>query len=472
MSGKAAHQAAISAPWARFVSNGGVPPPPDEPRRSAPVPQGRTRRLLHLGRAVGELAAGAAAEGVARLARGESLALSQLMLTPGNARRLAARLSALRGAAMKAGQLMSMDGKGVLPPHFAELLGGLRDSAHRMPATQLVEVLEHEYGRGWDKRFLRLSFEPIAAASIGQVHRAVTHEGRALALKIQYPGVRQSIDSDVANLGLLARTPGLVPPAIDVAPLLARVRTQLHRETDYATEAQAQRAYRERLGEDPVFWVPAVVPEHCTARILATEWAPGLPVDRLGDAPRPGQPGLAQAQRDHIAHALAQLTVREFFEMGLVQTDPNFANYLYDASTGRIALLDFGATEAVDPLRREQLREIGRGLRDGDRARVTAAALAVGFIAAQDPPAQAQAIIDLMHLAGEPLRHRGPYDFGASDLFNRSYASGRDQYLGEGFARTPPPDLLFLQRKFAGSFMLCARLQARVDVQALFAPHL
>jgi hypothetical protein len=307
------------------------------------------------------------------------------MLTPGNARRLAARLSAMRGAAMKAGQLMSMDGKGVLPPHFAELLGGLRDSAHHMPATQLVEVLTREYGSGWDKRFKRLSFEPIAAASIGQVHRAQTHEGRVLALKIQYPGVRQSIDSDVANLGLLARTPGLVPAAIDVAPLLARVREQLHRETDYRAEADALTEYRARLGEDPVLWVPAVVTEHCTEHILATEFAPGVPVDRLGDAAQPGQPELAQDQRDRVAHALASLTVREFFEMGLVQTDPNFANYLYDASTGRIALLDFGATEAVVPLRREQLREIGRGLRDGDRARVTAAALDIGFIAGARP---------------------------------------------------------------------------------------
>ncbi len=455
-----------------FVSNRGVPPPPPEARRTAPVPQGRTRRLLHLGRAVGELAAGAAAEGVSRLARGESLALSQLMLTPGNARRLAERLSQMRGAVMKAGQLMSMDGKGVLPPHFAELLGGLRDRAHHMPATQLAELLEREYGPSWNKRFRRFSFEPVAAASIGQVHRAETHEGAVLALKIQYPGVRQSIDSDVANLGLLARTPGLVPAAIDVVPLLARVREQLHRETDYRAEAQAVSAYRVRLGEDPVLWVPQVVEAHCTDHILATEFAPGEPVDRLGDLARPGRPELPQDQRDGIAHALASLTVREFFEMGLVQTDPNFANYLYDANTGRMALLDFGATEAVVPLRREQLREIGRGLRDGDRARVTAAALAIGFIAAQDPPAQSQAIIDLMEMAGEPLRHRGPYDFGASDLFSRTYASGRDQYLGEGFARTPPPDLLFLQRKFAGSFMLCARLRARVDVQALFAPHL
>lgn len=419
-----------------------------------------------MGRAVGELAAGAAAEGLARLARGDNLALNQLMLTPGNARRLAERLSAMRGAVMKVGQLMSMDGKGVLPPAFAELLGGLRDGAHHMPATQLTEVLAQEYGSDWHRRFRRFSFDPVAAASIGQVHRAETHEGRVLALKIQYPGVRRSIDSDVANLALLARTPGLVPPGLDVAPLLERVRQQLHQETDYRAEARHAAAYRALLGEDPVLMVPALAEEHCTEHILATDFVAGVPVDRLAGA------GWPQAQRDHVALALARLSVREFFDMRLVQTDPNFGNYLYDAASGRVALLDFGATEPVDDLRVEQLRELGRGLRDGDPARVRAAAMAVGFVAEQDPPAQTQALLDMMWLAGEPLRQPGVYDFGASDLFARVFDQGRAQYLGEGYARTPPPDLLFLQRKFVGSFMLASRLQARFDVGALFDDRL
>ena len=159
--------------------------PSDIPNRTAAVPQGRTRRLVHLGLAVSEMAAGAALEGASRLARGEALTPGTLLLTPGNARRLAERLSTLRGAAMKLGQLMSMDGQGVLPPAFADLLAGLRERAHIMPATQLVEVLEAEYGEGWDRRFRRFSFQPIASASIGQVHRAETHTGRLLAIKLQ-----------------------------------------------------------------------------------------------------------------------------------------------------------------------------------------------------------------------------------------------------------------------------------------------
>ncbi len=437
-----------------------------KPTRTAPVPQGRTRRFLHMGRAVGEMAAGAAAESMARLARGENLALSQLMLTPGNARRLAERLSTMRGAVMKVGQLMSMDGKGVLPPAFADLLGSLRDRAHHMPATQLAEVLEREYGADWHRRFRRFSFEPVAAASIGQVHRAETHDGQVLALKIQYPGVRQSIDSDVANLALLARTPGLVPTGLQVAPLLERVRQQLHHETDYRAEARHATAYRALLGDDPVLHVPAVAQAHCTDHILATEFVAGIAVDRLAQSSQP------QAWRDHVALALARLSVRELFDMRLVQTDPNFGNYLFDAATGRVALLDFGATEAVAPARVEQLRELGRGLRAGDAARIRAAALAVGFIAEQDAPAQTQAVLDMMWLAGEPLRQHGVYDFGTSELFARVFDQGRAQMLGEGYARTPPPDLLFLQRKFVGTFLLCSRLQARLDVGALFGGHL
>ncbi len=410
------------------------------------------------------MAAGAAAEGLSRLARGERPDLSQLVLTPANARRLAERLSRMRGAVMKVGQLMSMDGHGVLPPAFAELLGTLRDQAHVMPATQLVEVLEREYGAGWDKRFRRFSFAPIAAASIGQVHRAETHDGRVLALKIQYPGVRQSIDSDVANLALLARTPGLVPAGLDTAPMLERVRAQLRRETDYRAEALAVTGYRERLGDDPVLMVPAVDAEHSTDHILATEFAPGVPVERLAQGP--------QAQRDRVAEALVRLSVREFFDMRLVQTDPNFANYLYDAASGRIALLDFGATDEVEPGRLDTLREVGRALRAGDPRWLTDAACAAGFIGADDPPAQSQGVVDLMMTSGEPLRHPGPYDFGASDLAARVYAQGRDQFLGHGFSRTPPPDMLFLQRKFVGSYMLCTRLRARVDVAAAFDAYL
>ncbi len=417
---------------------------------------------------MGELALSSASLGVSRWAKGDKPDLSQLLLTPANARRLAERLSAMRGAVMKVGQLMSMDSasQGVLPAEFSALLAGLRNSAHTMPAAQLTAVLRREYGARWQSRFHSLDLVPIAAASIGQVHRAHTHDGQTLALKIQYPGVSDSIDSDMANLAMLARLPGLVPARMDMAPLLARVREQLKHEADYRAEARATTLYRTRLGADPDLWVPAVVPEHCTPHIVATEFAPGVPVDQWAAEHAP------QAQRDRVAAALVRLAVREFFEMGLVQTDPNFGNYLFDAGTGKVALLDFGAAEKVLPARARQLTELSRAMRDGDATRLATAASRAGFISPEDPASQSDAVVQMLLAAGEPLRHAGPYDFGKSDLFGRLFTQGRAQFFGDGFARTPPPDLLFLQRKFVGTFLLCVRLRAKVDLALAFSPHL
>ena len=447
------------------------PSPPPEPAtskapRSAVVPQGRKQRLLQLGLAVGEMAASAAANGLQAWARGQRPSLSQLMLSPDNASRLAERLSQMRGAAMKLGQLMSMDGDAALPPQFAALLGGLRDQAHAMPPEQLAALLAEQYGADWRQRFRHLSLQPMAAASIGQVHRAETHTGQVLALKIQYPGVRASIDSDVDNLALLARTPGLLPAGLDITALLARVRAQLHQETDYAAEARAASLYRRRLGRDPLLSVPSVRRAHCTALILATDFAPGMPVDQLVKL------GLSQALRDRVATALCRLVMRELFVLRLVQTDPNFGNYLYDNPSGRVWLLDFGATEAVDPARAEQLRSLASALRDDDPLRLRAAARQLGYVTESDPPAQAEGVLAMLQLAGEPFRHRGPYDFAASGLSKRAFERVRDQFFGDGFARTPPPDLVFVQRKIVGTFLMCARLQARVDVGAVFSEPL
>jgi aarF domain-containing kinase len=437
-----------------------------DPKRHAPVPVGRWARSLHLARLAGEVAAGTLAASVTQLARGEKPTLPTTLLTPDNAQRLVARLSQMRGAVMKLGQLLSMDGDGVLPSHFSQLLSALRHQAHTMPATQLADVLAHAYGPDWHRRFRRFSFAPVAAASIGQVHRAETHEGEVLALKIQYPGVRASIDSDVANLSLLLKTPGLVPAGLDLKDILSRLREQLHAEADYAAEARHLNTYRALLGEQSDFTVPRVHSAHCTEQILAMDFLAGTPLDELM------RPGVPQVQRDRVALALCRLAVREFFDMRLVQTDPNFGNYLFDADTGRVALLDFGATEVVSAQRVEQLRELGRALRQADRPRATAAAVDTGLIGPQDSAAQAQGLMDLLMLIGQPLQAQGLYDFRASTLVNQAFVQGQAQALGDGFGSAPPADLLFLQRKFAGTFMLCARLGARLDMQAVFGDAL
>jgi len=434
--------------------------------RHASVPQSRISRSLHLGRLAGELLAGAVATSAGQLARGQRPSWAGSLLTPGNAHRLTERLAQMRGAVMKVGQLLSMDGQGVLPPPFSDLLARLRDQAYAMPATQLAEVLERAYGADWHRRFKHFSFAPIAAASIGQVHRAETHEGEVLALKVQYPGVRASIDSDVANLALLLRMPGLTPPGVALDDMLTQLRTQLYTETDYVAEARAATAYRERLGETPDLFVPRVHAAHSTAHILAMDFAPGQPVASLM------QPGVPQAQRDRVAAALCRLAVKEFFDMRLVQTDPNFGNYLFDAASGRIGLLDFGAAQEVGPDRVGQVRELGRALRQANPQRTHQAALAAGLVHASDTPAQQAGVVQLLLAVGEPLRAPGLYDFGASTLVREVFAQGQAQFFETGPGQPPPADMLLLQRKFAGTFMLCANLGAKLDVGELFSEAL
>jgi len=427
--------------------------------RGTAVPSKRLSRLWHLGRATGDLAAGIGVKGLIDLARNRnSDQPTRIQLSPDRTRRFTDRLARMRGAVMKMGQLMSMDGSDVFTAETAEIMSALRDSAEPMPMSQLAKVLECEYGHDWNRRFKRFEFTPIAAASIGQVHRAETQDGRHLALKIQFPGVRESIDSDIDNLAFLGRSLGMAPKGIDIAPFLDEARRQLHREADYAAEAEALERYRALIGDDPDLFIPSVHHDLTTHNILAMDFAEGVSIDRLSS------PDYRRAERDHAAESLMRLTLRELFEFGLVQTDPNFGNYLYDATNGRITLLDFGATKPVSPELIERFRNLARSTIDGKREGMRAACVAIGYIGEDDPREHVDTMLDLLQMAAEPLRHPGQYDFATSDLFERVYRNGRAMFHSGVFSTAPAPETLFLHRKFMGSFMLARRLRARIDL--------
>ena len=282
------------------------------------VPSARLSRLASFGQLAGGIAGGMLAEGARRLAAGERPQLSDMLLTPGNALRLTEQLSKLRGAAMKLGQMISLDAGDLLPAELTAILARLRDAAHYMPPSQLNQVLIGEWGKDWRKRFARFEATPIAAASIGQVHRATLPDGRVVAIKVQYPGVAASIDADVDNVATLLRLSTLLPDSLDIAPLLAEAKQQLREETDYLREAEQMRRYGALLAGNPAFVVPAPVPELSGERVLAMDFIPGAPIDTLE--------GADQATRDAAMGALLGLVLRELFEFGFMQTDPNFAN--------------------------------------------------------------------------------------------------------------------------------------------------
>ncbi|WP_165321840.1 ABC1 kinase family protein [Rhizorhabdus phycosphaerae] len=425
------------------------------------VPTARLSRFLSLGQMAGGVAGGVLAEGARRLSRGERPQLSDLILTPANAQRVTEQLSRMRGAAMKMGQMISMDAGDILPPELTAILSKLRESAHRMPPSQLDSVLRAEWGKDWRRRFERFDATPMAAASIGQVHRATLPGGRALAVKVQYPGVAASIDADVDNVaGLLGMT-GLLPETLDIAPLLEEAKRQLHEEADYRREAEQMKRYAALLEGEEGFAIPRPIDDLCGDSILAMDYMPGQSIETLRDAP--------QAMRDTVMARLFGLVLRELFRFGYMQTDPNFANYRWRPDSGEIVLLDFGAARAVEERTVAGYRRLMEAGLSEDRDALRASLVEVGFVAQQTVErhgATLDAMIDVMiaHL-GQP----GLFDFSDRSFVEPLRRHGRTIAADRAAWHIPPIDTLFVQRKISGTALLAIRMEAKLPLRDMVA---
>lgn len=429
----------------------------DNPSRHRAVPSGRLSRLAGFGRLAGGVAGSVLGEGARRLAAGERPRLEELVLTPANARRLTDRLAHLRGAAMKLGQMISMDAGDMLPPELSQILGSLRDQANFMPPQQLDKVLAAEWGKDWRTRFRRFEPRPIAAASIGQVHRALTREGELLAIKVQYPGVAQSIDSDVVNVATLLKVSGLLPKELDYSELLKAAKEQLHQEADYVREGDQMRLFKARLADRPEFIVPVLHEGLTTDRILAMSFEEGSPIESLEAEP--------QDLRNHVFERLIRLVARELFEFGVMQTDPNFANFRYQRETGKVVLLDFGATRDVDPAIQTAYRRLLLAGLAQDPDAVRREALAAGFIneaVIERHPERISRMIAI--IVGEMARDTD-FDFGDRSFVPLLRDEGMAIAQDRQSWHLPPAETLFVQRKVSGTALLGARLKAVINIR-------
>lgn len=415
----------------------------------------------------GGIAGGMIAEGARRLSQGQRPQLSDMLLTPANAMRVTDQLSRLRGAAMKLGQMISLDAGDVLPAELTAILSKLRDSAHFMPPAQLQRVLDTEWGAGWRRRFKHFEATPIAAASIGQVHRATMPDGRVLAIKVQYPGIAASIDADVDNVGSLLRLSSLLPTTLDIAPLLSEAKRQLHEEADYLREADQMRRYQALLAENPAFILPSPVDELSGKNVLAMDFIKGQPIETLASAP--------QETRDTVMSALITLTLRELFEFGYMQTDPNFANFRWQAESQRIVLLDFGAARAVPPHIVAAYRELMVAGLTEDRAALRAALLSIGFVAPATLDRHGPAIDAMIDILIQHLGKPGLFDFADRSFVDRVRHHAETIVADRAAWHIPPADTLFVQRKVSGTALLAVRMQARMplrDEVARFFPDI
>ena len=432
-------------------------------RSASRVPEGRGERIVRLGSMLAGIAGEVAFEALRRAA-GSSEAGGSVILTPANARRMTETLADLRGAAMKLGQLLSLQGEDLLPPEFAGILSTLRNQAYSMPEEQVRDVMASELGADWEDRFAEFDFEPIAAASIGQVHGAVAADGRDLAIKIQYPGVARSISGDVDNLGVLLRIARILPGDIELRPLLKEIKKELRHEADYEREAASTEKYRSLVADDPSVIVPGVHRDLSTRRVLATDRVYARPIEDLRS------PEHTQERRDRVGERLIRLVLRELFTFRFMQTDPNFANYLFDPAKERLALLDFGGVRRFTHAFTETYRRLIVGAVEEEWSGVFDAARELGFLRGDEGADAREMFVRLTSLMTEPLRHRGRYDFPDCDLAARVRRVSLEALSAHRLPH-PPAETLFLHRKLGGSFLLLAHIGARVDCRALYDEH-
>jgi predicted unusual protein kinase regulating ubiquinone biosynthesis (AarF/ABC1/UbiB family) len=409
--------------------------------------------------------AGRATLGLGRRLGGHSAELVAAEVQARTAAQLFRVLGELKGGAMKLGQAMSVF-EAALPEHLAgpyrETLTKLQDAAPPMPAKAVYKVLSAELGPGWRKRFAGFDNRPAAAASIGQVHRAVWHDGRDVAVKIQYPGAGEALLADLNQIGRLSRLFGLLVPGLDAKPLVAELKARVAEELDYRLEGRSQEQFARAYAGDPDLLVPQVV--HVADQVLITEWVEGTPLSQIiarGTA----------AERDRAGLLLARFLVSGPGRAGLLHADPHPGNFRL-LEDGRLAILDFGA---VNRLPEGFPRPIGTLLRaaiDDNAEAVHAGLREEGFIR-DGIDLDARRLLDYLAPPLEPLR-TSKFRFTRAWLRAQALhmADPRSPAYSTGLRLNLPPDYLLMHRVATGAMAVLCQLEAEADWESELATWL
>ncbi|KAI0510883.1 hypothetical protein KFK09_011493 [Dendrobium nobile] len=379
------------------------------------------------------------------------------LLSERNAERLALALCRMRGAALKLGQMLSIQDESMVPPQILAALDIVRQGADAMPRSQLNEVLDAELGTAWSSKLLSFDYEPVAAASIGQVHRAVMKNGLQVAMKIQYPGVASSIDSDIENMRRLLEYTNLIPKGLFLDRAMKVAREELSRECDYVLEAANQKRFRKLLSDSEGLFVPMVIDEMSSRKVLTTEFVSGVPIDKVAL--------LSQETRNYVGTKLLQLTLKELFVFKFMQTDPNWSNFLYENEKRMINLIDFGAAREYPRSFVDDYLRMVMGCANGDRTAVIEMSRRLGFLTGEESEVMLDAHVQAGLIIGLPFAKLGGYDFRSTNV-TQSITSLGPTMLKHRL--TPPPEESYsLHRKLSGAFLACIKLGALVPCREL-----
>lgn len=336
----------------------------------AAVRDGRVRRAARLAAVAARGAAGWAGAHLRPGAHQRKAARERVMLrTAGD---VAEAMGDMKGVAMKVGQILSLM-NGAVPEGVAEQMASLQSNAPPMAPALVEQVFRQELGARPKDVFRRFEMEPFAAASIGQVHRATLPDGSEVAVKVQYPGVREAIAHDLANIGLMFGLAGLVARGLDTAPIIRDLQEGIGNELDYRREAASQERFGRLFAGHPFIAVPRVFPELSTGRVLVQEFVHGKPFSAARALP--------QAERDRVAEIIFRFTFGCMHRFGLFQGDPHAGNYLL-LPDGRVAFLDYGCVVEFSEQRRQQLNAMIAGVVTGDYAAWRAGMVDVGYVPA------------------------------------------------------------------------------------------
>ncbi len=369
---------------------------------------------------------------------------------------LTKQLGELKGSLMKVGQSLSMLGESFFPAEVNAVLRTLQSDSPPMSWQRIEEALTTELGEKLKQ--LEIDPAPLAAASLGQAHRArIKTSGEEVVLKIQYPGVAEAIDGDIKTIKTLFRLTKILPDPEKFDMIAEEVREMLLQELDYVTELRLTEEARHKLGTDPVFVIPKTYAEFSTSRVLTTEYMPGVSMTAPEVAAEP------QDVRNLWAQALLALYFKELYVWGFVQTDAHFGNYRVNLETKKIALLDFGAVRKVTESFTGPYVRMVKSTFVGDQKGVIQAAGQLGYLDGNESAELQRAFFELCRLIMEPFS-KDNYDWAGSDLPKRAAQAG-SKIAVTSRLKPPPPEVVFLDRKMGGIFIQMATLRARFDAR-------
>jgi predicted unusual protein kinase regulating ubiquinone biosynthesis (AarF/ABC1/UbiB family) len=380
-----------------------------------------------------------------------------------NADRIVHALGELKGAAMKVGQMLSLQDR-LLPPEVAEVLRTLQRQAPPIPFETVTAQLDRELP-GWKKTFATLEPRAVAAASIGQVHRGVLKDGRTVAVKVQYPGIDQIIEADLVNLRRVLKSLFALFTDADFGPVWLELRDRLREELDYVNEAENLRRMADLYSGSDEIVVPAVVDEASTRSILTMEYVAGFTPDEACDGSQP------QALRDRWGVVLFNFLLRGLLEHRMLHADPNLSNFSF-LRDGRVVAYDFGCVKTVPRPISRGYRELSRAALDGRRGDLPAILEGMGVATAAGGPLSEELIAPIVDFVFEMLDGSRPYRFGEDDRVFHRFVEANSSRFGEVTSLRFPRHIVFINRTVVGHFGNVSRLRASAPWRRLLEARL